>query len=187
MRNDASQERIRVDLKYILISAFAVIFTWEVHELAHFLTGESLGYAMGMTLNSAFPVKNRFDMEWHYHLISAAGPFITLVQAVVISLLMRSMHRSRIFPFLFICFYMRFQATIISFFNANDEARISKWLGIGKFTLPLIVTAILFWMVYSITKKYRFSSDFIWWNILFAIVFCSLIILSDQFFKLRLL
>jgi hypothetical protein len=46
--------------------------------------------------------------------------------------------------FLFWAAFMRFMATVISLFNANDEARISEWLGWGMWTLPVIVTGALF-------------------------------------------
>ena len=46
--------------------------------------------------------------------------------------------------FLFWAAFMRFMATVMSLFNANDEARISEWLGWGMWTLPAIVTVALF-------------------------------------------
>lgn len=173
--------------KYILVFFIAVLLSWVFHELAHVAAGEALGYNMGMRLNSAFPTAGKFSEDIHYHLISAAGPLFTIIQAIVFFLLMYKKNKPGLYPFLFVCFYMRLLATGISFFNPNDEARISTAMGIGKFTLPVIVTVILFYMVYKISKQYRFTKKFNLANFLLTMLFTSIIILSDQFFKIRIL
>ena len=82
---------------------------------------------------------------------------------------------------------MRLFATIISFRNPNDEARISTAIGIGKFTLPIIMTCILFLLLYKISIKYRFDTKFNLANLGLIILFSSLIILTDMYFNVRLL
>ncbi|WP_420317912.1 hypothetical protein [Ekhidna sp.] len=68
-----------INLKYILSVLSAVIFTWLIHEFAHFSTGEVLGYQMKMTLNSAGTLSNGYTKEWHQLLVSFASPFITII------------------------------------------------------------------------------------------------------------
>lgn len=173
--------------KYIAVFALAVLFSWTSHELAHWVVGEYLGYAMGMTFNSSYPLEGRYYQNWHYQLISAAGPIFTLSEALLIFVLMIRRKRVLLYPFIFTCFYMRLFAALISFGNPNDEARISSAIGIGKFTLPIIVSAVLFAAVYKISKVYGFDRKFILTNLGLVILFSSIIILVDMYFKVRLL
>lgn len=177
----------KISKQYIAIFAIAVFVTWTLHELAHWVVGECLGYTMGMTLNSSYPISGHFLQNWHYYLVSAGGPIFTLSEALLIFVLMTKRKRILLYPFLFTCFYMRLFATIISFRHPNDEARISTALDIGKFTLPIISSIILFVLVYKITTSYRLSTKFNWANLGLTIFFSSIIILTDMYFKVRLI
>jgi len=185
MKNNYSTPKI--NNQYIAIFAIAVFLSWTLHELAHWIVGECLGYTMGMTLNSGFPLSGQYAQNWHYQLISAGGPIFTLCEAILIFILMTKRKRILLYPFIFTCFYLRLLATIISFRNPNDEARISYALGIGKFTLPIISTIILFTLVYKISKSYGLSTKFNWANLGLVILFSSIIILTDMYFKIRLI
>ena len=177
----------KINLPYILLTAFAVIFSWLIHELAHYYTGQLLGYDMAMTLNTAYPVSGQYALDWHYQVISAAGPLITIIEAILVFILMRNKARVKLYPFLFACFYIRLMAGIISFLNPNDEARISKAIGLGAFTLPIVVISFLAYLLYKTSKQYGFSKKFNWVTLIIIIVVSSVIILSDQFFKTRIL
>ena len=177
----------KIDTKYIWIFIFAVLFSWIFHELAHLITGEILGYNMKMTLNSTYPAAGKHSSDLHYHVISAAGPLFTLCEAIVVFILMYWRNRVLLYPFLFTCFYIRFLAMAISLFNPNDEARISTAMGIGKFTLPIIVSGTLFYMVYKISSRYGLSKKFNLVNLGLAILFSSVIILTDMFFHINLI
>ncbi len=179
--------KLKIDKKYVAICAIAVFFSWTLHELAHWTVGEYLGYKMGMTLNATYPLSGQYSQDWHYQLISISGPIFTLCEALLIFILMTERKRIFLYPFIFTCFYMRLFATIISFRHANDEARISTAIGIGKFTLPIIMTGILFALVYKVSKAYRFDIKFNLANLGLTILFSSLIILTDMYFKIRLL
>jgi hypothetical protein len=173
--------------KYIAVFALAVLLSWVLHELCHWMTGEYLGYNMAMTLNTSYPLEGKYVNDTHNQLISAAGPLFTLLEAILVFILMIQRKRILLYPFLFTCFYMRLLATIISFGNPNDEARISTAMGIGKFTLPIIVTGILFLLVYRISKRYALSTAFNLKNLGLVILFTSIIILTDMFLKVRLI
>ena len=129
-----------INIKYILITAIAVISSFFFHELAHFITGKILGYEMGISLNSAFLLEGEYQSEWHQQLISAAGPIFTILQAILIFYCIQKTNNRYWYPFLFFAFYFRVLATVISIFNPNDEARISAWLGLGYWILPLLVS-----------------------------------------------
>ena len=57
-------------IKYILTGILAVIFTWIIHEFAHWLTSELLGYETIMRLNISFiaPWLHGYPIKtWLYH------------------------------------------------------------------------------------------------------------------------
>jgi hypothetical protein len=176
-----------IDKKYFAVFGIAVLLSWVLHELAHWTAGQYLGYKMGMTLNATFLLSGQYSKDLHYQIISAAGPIFTLCEAIFIFILMTQRWRILLYPFLFTCFYMRLFAAILSFRNPNDEARISSAMGIGKFTLPCIITCILFVLIYRVSKMYRFHTKFNLANLGLVILFSSIIILADMYFKLRLL
>jgi len=173
--------------KYILVTGIAVLVSWLLHEFAHWTIGNILGYKMTMSLNKTFPVNGAFNSDADYQLISAAGPAITLLQAFLIFLLMKKQGPILLYPFLLTCFYMRLFATVISFRRPNDEARISNSLNIGNFTLPLIVTAVLFFLVYKTSVANKLTTQFNLLTLGLIIFFSSVIILADQFLHIRIL
>lgn len=184
-----ARQRIQVGiyLQYIFSALAAVLFTWLLHEFAHWLSGEVLGNKMGMTLNSSYPLAEGYRKHWHATLISSAGPAVTLMQAAVFYNLLKKTGNKLLFPLLLATFYMRLLAGVMNLIILNDEGRVSKDLGLGIYTLPLAVTAILFYLVYDIIKVREFSPKFIVFNILLIMLFSSILILADQAAKLVIL
>jgi hypothetical protein len=173
--------------KYLLITSFAVVFTWLIHEFSHWLMGYLLGYEMVMTLNTAYPIDGKYENELHRLLISAAGPLITLFEAIIIFFYMKKQNLIQLYPFLFFCFFMRFLAMMISFLNLNDEARISESLGLTPFTIPLLMTGFLFYLVFKISKQYQINRSFTLKLLVTVSIFSISIIIIDQFLKIRIL
>jgi hypothetical protein len=165
------KEKNIIDLKYILITVFAVLFTWVAHEFCHWIVGRCLGYQMAMTLNSAYVLtpngeSGNYNFAWEHQVSSAAGPIFTILQAITVYLIMKDRHVPVLYSTLFICFLSRFGATMLSFKpnNFNDEARISHFLGIGAFTLPILVTVFLLILVVLTVRRYQFSAKFVFLN-----------------------
>lgn len=177
----------KISGKYIIVTAVAVLTSWVLHEFAHWLTGVGMGYDMVMSLNQTFPVNGGLNSNKDYQLLSAGGPTFTILQALVIFLMMKKRNNIFLYPFLLVCFYMRFFAAVISFRNPNDEARISMYMNIGKFTLPVIVSLLLFFLVYKTSQSYKLSLRFNLLTLGLIIFFSSLIIMADQFLHIRLL
>ena len=174
--------KTKISPQYILICLGAVIFTWITHEFAHWFTGEILGYDMTMTLNgvsSSDPYKSTI----HKVLVNASGPLMTLIQAFVFFFILSKHPNFSLFPFLFTPFYMRFLAGGMNFISLNDEGKIGEALGIGIYTLPIIISAILFILVLMVSKKWVYQRKFIIWTTLLIMLFSSILILADQFFK----
>ncbi|MBW1295971.1 hypothetical protein [Aquimarina litoralis] len=170
-----------INIKYILITAVAVVSSFFFHEFAHFITGKLLGYEMGMTLNSAFLLEGEYQYGWHQQLVSAAGPIFTITQAFIIFYIIRKTDNKYWYPFLFFAFYSRVLAMIISIFNPNDEARISAWLGLGYWILPLLVGFTLFTLLLKTSKEQKYNLKFNLINYFLSSVFIAGVVFSDQY------
>ncbi len=178
----------KVIFKYFLTIIVAVLFTWLIHEFAHWFTAKLFGYEAVMKLNGTFYVENENPTEWHKILVSAAGPIITLLQGFVVFLYLKYRDwNTYLYPLLFVAFYMRFLAGVMNFIHLNDEGRISAYLGIGNFTLSILISGLLFYMVYTISKKYNLNWKFQALTTLFVMVMSSILIISDMYFGIRIL
>jgi len=176
----------KITLKYLFIIIVAVLFTWVLHEFMHWLTYQSLGYDALMTLNRVSPTNT--PTTTHALIAAAAGPLITIIQAVIVYAFLKYKNWNiYLYPFLLTAFYMRFLAGLINFINPNDEGKISEYLGIGLFTLSIIVSGFLFYLVYNISKQYKLSFKFQIVTIISIMIVSSCIILLDQSYKLRIL
>jgi hypothetical protein len=176
-----------ISVSYVLVIFIAVLFTWLLHEFAHWLTGEMLGNDMAMTMNASYPVSGKYQEPWHEKLVSAAGPLVTILQAFLFSILLSKGQNRSLFPFLITCLYMRFLAGAMNVVNPNDEGRISRALGLGLYTLPVMVNLILFFLVWQISKSRNFKQGFITRTVLLIMLFSSVLILSDQVLRLTIL
>lgn len=178
----------KINFKYVLATLAAVLFTWLLHEFAHWGTAEALGYTAFMSFNGTSFADYESIIPWHHNIISAAGPVITLLQAVAVFIYL-TYNRWNLYqyPLLFTAFYMRFLAGGMNFINPNDEGRISEFLGLGTYTIPLLVSFFLLYLVYRITKQHSLSWRFQASTLLWVMVFSAILILLDQFLGIQLL
>ena len=167
-------------LTYAVTVAVAVFFTFAIHEGAHWLAGELLGNDMKMTLNSAYPSSGAYLEPWHWNWISAAGPLITLLQAIAVFLLMRTRSAAALYPFLLTPAVMRVMAMCMNVIKPQDEGRISQSLGIGTFTLPLVVCAALAYLTILASRRAGYSTRFNVASIVLIVAFSSVLILASQ-------
>jgi hypothetical protein len=173
--------------RFVLFCLLAVVFSFVIHEFAHWIMGELLGYEMRMTLNTGYPIAGKYDEDWHFTVISSVGPLTTLLQAIIFYLMIRRYPNRNLFPFLFICFYLELLSGLLTFRNPNDLGRISKYLGIGLFTLPIIFTAIHFMLVLKTSKRENYTLRFMLSTMLLIILFSSLWIITNQLYKVVLI
>ena len=173
--------------KIILYTILAVAFSFLVHEFAHWTMGEFLGYEMRMTLNTGYPVAGKYEQAWHYTVISAVGPLITFLQAIIFYILIRKYSNRNLYSFLFTPFYLIFLSTILGYRNPNDLGRVSLDLNIGLVTLPILFTVIHFILLYKISKRENYERKFIVATLLLIILFSSVWILTNQKFKVVIL
>lgn len=178
----------KITFKYSLELIIVVFITFIIHEFAHWLTSEFLGYETIMRLNGTYPVQSENPTDLHSILTSSAGPIITIIQGLIAYLFLKFCNWNKyIYPFLFIAFFMRFLASVMNLIMLNDEGRISVYLKLGIFTLPLVVNAILFYMVYNVSRKYKLNWKFQFSTFLLVIIAVTGLIFMDQYFKIRIL
>jgi hypothetical protein len=180
-------ENQKINTRYIVMVLLGVLFTWEFHEFFHWLTGELLGNPMAMTLNTAYPVSGSYLKSWHEHVVSAAGPVATLLEALVVFLWIKRNNNFLLFPILFTCFYSRLMAGVMNFINPNDEGRLSLALGTDVFFLSILVVGSLAYLMYKSMKTLGLKTSQVIVTVCWIILFSSVIILSDQFFRIQIL
>lgn len=178
----------KVTFKYLLIVLVTVLLTWIIHEFAHWLMSKLLGYETTMRINGTFYIDGEYPTDIQKIYVSASGPIIKILQGFFAYIYLKNRGWNKYFyPILFIAFYMRFLAGLMNFINLNDEGRISKFLGIGTYTLSIIVSGFLFYLVFKISKKYQLNSKFQILTALFVIAVSSILILSDMYFGIRII
>jgi len=148
-------QRMRTGAGFYGLVFIAGFITFAVHEGGHWLAANLLGYEPWFSLNSAGTrsVVTPADAA----IISAAGPAVTVVQALIALALVQARGSAAAWVFLFWAAFMRLMATVISLVHPNDEARVSDWLGWGPWTLPAIVTAGLFLLLAAGVQRLNVS------------------------------
>jgi len=177
-----------INWPYLGLIFATVLGTWLIHEFAHWAMGEALGYSSTMRLNSTSFLVGEEPTAAERTIISAAGPLITIIQALVIFFILKARQWNKyLYPILFTAFYMRGLAGIMNLIQTNDEGRISEYLGLGTYTIPIMVGGLLFYWVIVISKRHKLSWQFQLSTTLLVILASSILILSDQFFKIQLI
>ena len=141
--------KLNVRLYLLLVLAFFV--TNLIHESAHWLMGAALGFDMQFGLNGVrylSPI-----LPWQRALADAAGPIVTIVQGVIAYMLLARTAAPKAFAFLYAAAFMRLVAGLVSVMHPNDEARVSMFFGLGKWTLPVLVAAGLIWLAIRGSKR----------------------------------
>jgi hypothetical protein len=118
---------------------FAFLATFLVHESAHWLMGAALGMDVEFRLNAVRYLSP--TLPWQRTLADAAGPVVTIMQAIAAFVLVQRSGSVKAYAFLYVAAFMRFVAGVVTVLNPNDEARIGMVLGLGKWTLPVLVAA----------------------------------------------
>lgn len=170
----------KINIQLIVTIGLFVILSFFFHELAHYIMGSVLGYDMTMTLNTVNLSEGSFAHDWQRQLVSAAGPLFTIITAIIFFYVLRKKDNIYVYLLLFIAFIQRFLAAAISLLSANDEARISEFLGIGKMTLPILVSLLLFGLVYKIASAYQYGWKFNLITYFIISFFIAVLVFTDQ-------
>lgn len=122
-----------------------------LHEGAHWLAGAAFGFDMQFGLNA---VRYLSPAEpWQRMVADAAGPLFTIVQGIVAYALVRRSASTTAFAFLYTAAFSRLTAGLVSVLHPNDEARVSLFLGLGKWSLPVLVAGGLVALVVAASRR----------------------------------
>ncbi len=144
---------VRLYLLFIPIAYFSYLF----HEFGHWVVGELLGNNMIYSLNYVWPEGGHYLDESHNLYVSIGGPAFTIILAVVFLFIIEKYSTIYFYPILFFQFVLRFFSLGFGGFSQQDEARISSIMGLGTYTVGIIVPLILLLIV--IRASYKLKID----------------------------
>ncbi len=144
---------VRLYLLFIPIAYFSYLF----HEFGHWIVGEILGNDMVYSLNYVWPRDGHYLNESHNLYVSIGGPAFTILLAMASLLILLKYSTVYAYPVLFFQFVSRFFSLVFGGFSKQDEARISPILGLGTYTVGIIILIILLLIV--IRANYKLNID----------------------------
>ena len=130
--------KVALDARFYAMLAAVGLATFVVHESAHWIAGKAMGLDLRFSLNGVTPTGVVSDVQ--HAVMSAAGPIVTIVQALIAFGVLRGRASTIAFAALLWAAFMRLVASGLSVALPNDEARVSLFLGLGFWTLPVIVS-----------------------------------------------
>ena len=134
-------------LKFMLLFIPVAYASYLFHEFGHWIIGEALGNNMVYTLNNVRPQSGHFIDASHEVYSSIGGPAFTIFLSLLFLLIIEKYKTKYAYPFVFFQMFCRFFALVFGGFGQQDEARISAILGMGKYTVAIIILLILFLIV----------------------------------------
>lgn len=136
---------------FYLLLAVVFFVTNLLHEGAHWVAGAAMGFDMRFGLNA---VRYLSPTEpWQRMVADASGPVFTILQGIVAYVVLRRSASRLAFAFLYTSAFSRLTAGLVSVLHPNDEARVSMYLGLGKWVLPVLVAGGLVALVVAASKR----------------------------------
>jgi len=137
----------KLSLKFMLLFIPVAYTSYLFHEFGHWIVGEVLGNNMVYSLNYVWPQSGHYIDASHEVYVSSGGPVFTILLSLFFLLIIEKYKTMYAYPFVFFQMFCRFFALVFGGFGQQDEARISAILGLGAYTVAIIVLLILFLMV----------------------------------------
>jgi hypothetical protein len=144
---------MKLKIPFYLCLVLVFLITNLVHEAGHWLMAAALGMDPRFGLNGVKYLASQSDLQ--RALADGAGPVVTIVQGIVAYMVVRRRASLTAYAFLYAAAFMRLVAGLVSILYPNDEARLSLYFGLGKWTLPVLVAAGL--IVLAIRGGKRFQ------------------------------
>lgn len=141
----------RLYLLFIPIAYFSYLF----HEFGHWIVGEIFGNGMIFSLNYVWPKAGHYINESHNLYVSIGGPAFTILLAIISLLIIEKYSTIYAYPVLFFQFVLRFFSLVFGGFSQQDEARISSIIGLGTYTVGIIVLLLLLLIVLRASYKLK--------------------------------
>ena len=137
----------KLSLKFMLLFIPVAYTSYLFHEFGHWIVGEVLGNNMVYSLNYVWTQSGHYIDASHEVYVSSGGPAFTILLSLFFLLIIEKYKTMYAYPFVFFQMFCRFFALVFGGFGQQDEARISAILGLGAYTVAIIVLLILFLMV----------------------------------------
>jgi hypothetical protein len=144
-----------IDMKFFLLFIPVAYASYLFHELGHWTVGEILGNRMVYSLNYVWAKEGYFAHASDQLYSSIGGPAFSILQSVFALLVIEKYKALYAYPFAFFPMYNRFFSLFLGGFSKQDEAWISATLGIGTYTVAIIVLVILLSIVIRCSYKLR--------------------------------
>ncbi len=142
---------VRLYLLFIPIAYFSYLF----HEFGHWIVGEILGNDMIYSLNYVWPRSGHYLNESHNLYVSIGGPAFTILLALISLLVFEKYSTIYAYIVLFFQFVLRFFSLVFGGFDQQDEARVSSIMGLGTYTVGIIILIILLLIVMRASYKLK--------------------------------
>ncbi|RXK55354.1 hypothetical protein ESB00_05505 [Oleiharenicola lentus] len=140
----------------LLLVLLAAAFAHNLfHEFGHWLVGALLGNPMSMNLNLAWPTSGHYREDWQAVASSLGGPGCSILMAAAAWIVVEKFGTVYAYPFLFFPLYCRTFSLLLGGFAKQDEAFISARLGLGQYTVALIVCVILLGLVWRGSRRLK--------------------------------
>lgn len=137
----------KLSLKFMLLFIPVAYASYLFHEFGHWIIGEAFGNNMVYSLNNVTPQSGHFIDASHKLYSSIGGPAFTILLSLFFLLIIEKYKTMYAYPFVFFQMFCRFFSLVFGGFGQQDEAGISAILGLGKYTVAIIVLLILFLIV----------------------------------------
>ncbi len=132
---------------------------------------------MVFSLNNAWPKAGHYLNESHNLYVSIGGPAFTILLAVVSLIILEKYSTIYAYPIIFFQFVLRFFSLCFGGFSQQDEARISSIMGLGTYTVGIIVLIVLLLIV--IRASYKLKIDLKQNGYFFTIsILCQLMVIA---------
>ena len=137
----------KLSWKFMLLFIPVAYASYLFHEFGHWIIGEAFGNNMVYSLNNVTPQSGHFIDASHEVYSAIGGPAFTILLSLFFLLIIEKYKTIYAYPFVFFQMFCRFFSLVFGGFGQQDEAGISAILGLGKYTVAIIVLLILFLIV----------------------------------------
>lgn len=136
------------------VLTMSTVASFLIHEQGHYLMGTALGFDMWFNLNSAGTLDEPGPTAFQQTFITMAGPAITIVQALIASLLIKHRAHLWIYAFVITAFWQRTYAFATSMaISHNDEARIAVMYELPVWSIHSVTSGILLFFAIWAARK----------------------------------
>jgi hypothetical protein len=182
--NSLSRQPRRAGNVVFYVEMFVIgILTYILHEGFHWLAGTLIGAEMQASLNGVRFLTPLSPGQRAF--VDIAGPAVTLAQALVAYAVVKRHASMRAFALLYMAAFMRIVAGLISLKFPNDEARVSVYLHLPAWVLPVGMAGVMFSLIVMASRRLHLGWKTQVMCYIMASVTISLIVGGDMLYTRR--